>query len=97
ESLGPRALQDVVVLEVPAGGLEVAEVLLRGVAIAGAEEVVLELGRGKRRKPGLARAFRLPAQDRARRDWHVIVRLLALDVAHHEGRLIEPARHAQRR
>jgi len=58
---------------------------------------VLELGRGEGREARLARRFRLAPQDRARRHRHVIVRLFALDVARDEGRLLQPARHAQGR
>ena len=97
EALGARALQHVVVLEVPAGGLEVAVVLLRRLAVARLEEVVLELGAGIAGEAELLRRVDLAAQDRARRDGDVVVRLLALHVAEHEGGLVEPARDAQRR
>src|SRR5258706_12397841 len=53
EALGACALQDVIVLEVPAGGLEVAVSLQRRVAVAGAEEVVLELSGCERFKSKL--------------------------------------------
>jgi hypothetical protein len=96
EALGARALQHVVVLEVPAGGLEVAEVLLRGLAEAGPEQVVLELGAGIAGVAELLRRIDLAAQDRARRDRHVVVRLLALHVAQHERGLLQPAGDAQR-
>src|SRR5689334_4955559 len=91
EALGARALQDVIVLEIPAGGLEVLIALLRGVAIAGAEKIVLELGGCERLEVQLARRVYLPPQDRARRDGDELVRLLILDVADDKRRLLEPA------
>src|SRR6185436_11271728 len=84
EALGARALQDVIVLEVPAGGLEIAIALLRGVAIARAEEVMLELRRRKCREAELACGIDLAPQDRARRHGDELVALLVLHVAKDE-------------
>ena len=62
EALGARALQDVVVLEIPAGGLEVAIARpARRRDSPAAEEVVLELGSRERRESQLA-APRRPAR-----------------------------------
>src|SRR3954462_12795795 len=96
EALGARALQDVIVLEVPAGGLEVAIAALRGIAIAGAEEVMLELGRRECAVAQLVGRVHLRAQDRARRDADELMALLVLDVAQDEGAFLEPACAPQR-
>src|SRR5207245_347597 len=88
KALGPRALQDVIVLEVPARRLEIAVALLRRVAIARAKEIVLELGGGERLEVQLAGSLDLPAQDRARRDADKLVTLLVLDVAQHQRALL---------
>ena len=60
---GARALQDVIVLQIPAGGLHAAITLLGSRAVAIAEEVVLELGSGKAREAQASRRLNLPAQD----------------------------------
>src|SRR4051812_20719543 len=84
EALGARALEKVIVLEIPAGGLEAAVTLAVGVAVAGAKEVMLELGGRQAFKAGLARLLDLPAQDRARRHAD------AFQVADDERGLVEP-------
>ena len=96
EALGAGALQDVIVLEIPAGGLEVTVAFLRRIAIARAEEVVLQLRRGKRLEIHLASAINLASQDRPGCHRHQVVRLLVLDVADDERGFVEPARAPQR-
>jgi hypothetical protein len=62
EAFSARALKDVIVLEVPARGLEIAVALPGGVAVARAEEIVLELGRGERAVAMTPGRLDLPAQ-----------------------------------
>ena len=88
EALGARALQDVIVLQVPACRLEIAIALPGGVAVARAEEVVLELGGGEAAVSQGACGVDLLTKNGARRDVDEIVGLLAFHVAQHERGLV---------
>ena len=66
------------------------------VAVARAEKVVLELGRGEHAVTLALRRVDLPAQNRARSDLDQIVCLFVSYVADHQRRLLEPARAPQR-
>ena len=57
---------------------------------------MLELGGGVCVEAEFFGRGELTAEDRARRDTHVIVRLLVPEIAQNERRLLQPARDAQR-
>ena len=89
-------LQEVVVLVV------IPEALRNAVAVLGdlvpriLEDVVLELGPGLDRDPGLAGSFDLALEDGPRRDGDLLMRLLIDRVGQDQGRLLEPREDAQR-
>ena len=58
-----RALQQVVVLEVPAGGRQVRVALVGGLLVTVIEEELLQLRCSLRRESGVRRAVKLAAQD----------------------------------
>ena len=93
--LGAGALQQVVVLEVPAGGVEVGVAAGRRVAVRRAVEVVLELGGGHRREPLPGRGVDLAPQHRPGGDGDRGVVADAGDVAQHQRRAVEPVGGAQ--
>ena len=95
ECLLARRQQRVVVLDVPAGGLEVRVGAGGGVAVRAAEDVVLELGAGPHGVARIPRPLDLPAQHRPRRHGRGPVRGL-VDVAQDQRRAVQPSRPPQR-
>ena len=85
-----------VVLDVPAGGLELVVALVAGGAVIVVEDVELELGRHAGGEPALRQAGQLRLQDGAR-----AVRqfdpLMVADIAHDEGGARQPGDHVQGR
>ena len=99
EGLGARALQHVVILDVPACWLQVCIILRVGGAIGLVEDVVLKLRGGHCAIAHRRRGLNLPAQEGARRKRHRLRTapvLLFLHVADHQRRALEPGGHAQR-
>ncbi len=92
----PRSLQGVIVLEIPAGRLEVGVFLARRFAVRVAKEVILELRRGHYAKAAFGGRVQLLSQDRAGSHGDEIVRRLRLHIAQHDGRAVEPTRPAER-
>ncbi len=97
EGLRAGALEDVVILEIPADRREAGIPGPCSRAVVLLEDVVLELGSREGPKSQVARRVDLIAQKRARRHAHVAVRVLVAHVAQHERALLEPARDPQRR
>src|SRR5438093_9463201 len=91
------ALQRMVVLEVPAEGLEVVEALALGGSVGVAQHEELELRGGHDAHARGGRALDLPLEDGARRHGHERVALLLDDVAEDDRRVLEPGRAAERR
>src|SRR5688572_7062717 len=95
EVFAASALQDVVVLEIPAGGGQVAVVLRMSVPIAVAIHVMLELRSGERFVAERLRGLELSSQHRTRRDRDELIGLLIAQIAQHERAIAQPARDAQ--
>ena len=88
-------LEDVVVLDVPAGGLEVAVDLLACAVERLVEDVELELGGHVDDEAQLARPRHLALEDRARRMRHGLT-VVVDHVAEHQRGALEPGDPAQR-
>ena len=93
--LGPRALQQVVVLDIPTGRGEVAIVVGGSCLVVVPEQEVLEFAGGHGVIAGLGRPLELAVQDRARGDRHRFVPLPGV-AEHHRG-AVEPRADAHRR
>jgi hypothetical protein len=89
-------LQNVVVLDVPAGVLQVPVVLVPGLVVGLVEEVELELRAGLGGPAPIRQAGQLLFQDAARRMGQQPAVVVA-DVAQHQGRALQPGRAAQGR
>jgi hypothetical protein len=89
-------LQDVVVLDVPAGVLQVPVVLFPGLVVGLVEQVELELRAGLGGPAPLRQAGQLLLQDAARGMGQQPAVVVA-DVAQHQGRALQPGGAAQAR
>ena len=95
ECLLARRQQRMVVLDVPADGLEVRVAAGGGVAVRAAEDVVLEFRAGPHGVAHIPRPLYLPAQHRPRRHGRGPVRGV-VDVAQDQRRAVQPGRPPQR-
>jgi hypothetical protein len=89
-------LEQLVVLEVPADGLERAVARCGRVPVRRAEQVVLQLRGGHRGQPGRSCGVDLAAEDRPGRDGCELLGAGVVDVAEDERRAVEPVGPAER-
>ena len=82
ERLRPRALENVVVLQIPARRLQAAVLALRRLPIAVLKDVVFQLGRRDGREAKRRAPRHLMPQHRARRDTHELRRSCSTATSH---------------
>ncbi len=90
-----RALQDVIIFDIPTERLQVAIILLMGSLVGLAEDEHLQLSTAHRHQAGGVGLLYLSLKHAAWRNGDRLVALFLIHIAHDEGRPVQPGQQAQ--